>query len=123
MHDYVYIRTPNIQLTTARLRHLSPSGSGRYMSRAELADAVNDHFRRHLGLTGRANEDYVGRLERGVHRWPNCTYRKAFRAVLGVRTDAEIGFYNSRRQTVGVWFPEVVGSGQPASTGSRRRRS
>jgi hypothetical protein len=35
---------------------------------------------------------YVGRLERGIRRYPTADYREAFRAVLGAATDAELGF-------------------------------
>ena len=36
---------------------------------------------------------YVGKLERGVIRWPTPMVRAAFRSVLSATTDAELGFY------------------------------
>ncbi len=61
---------PNLLLSEARRRHVSPSGSGRAMSRQELAEAVNSYlwttYRRRVSLDG----GYIGKLERGDHRWP-----------------------------------------------------
>lgn len=98
MAGYVYVRHPNDKLRMARLRQPSPSGSGRRMSRQELAQAVNDYYLLVHGAPLEITGDYVGRLERGIHRWPNPTYRESFRGVLRVSTDAELGFYICRRQ-------------------------
>ncbi len=89
-------REPNRLLRLARLRLLSPSGSGRPMSRQELADAVNtyltskqdDRYRREATL----DANHIGKLERGVHRWPNDIRREAFRHVLRASDDREVGF-------------------------------
>ncbi|MEV4706759.1 hypothetical protein [Actinoplanes sp. NPDC049316] len=105
----------NTKLTRARGRALSPSGSREPMSRQELAEAVNTYlwatFHRRASLDG----SYVGKLENGEHRWPNEQYRQAFRAVLGVETDAELGFYPTRRRRAstvsGPHELKVVGSG------------
>ncbi|WP_141714100.1 hypothetical protein [Micromonospora inyonensis] len=35
---------------------------------------------------------YIGRLERGEHRWPFEPYRTALREVLGKATNADLGF-------------------------------
>lgn len=84
---------PNELLSNARRRLVSPSGSGRRMSRQEVADAVN----RYLADKGYNEADidanYVGKLERGEHRWPRDSRREAFRAVLGAVSDAALGFY------------------------------
>lgn len=68
------------------------------MSRQDLADLVNAYLAkqnvRHAPLDG----GYIGKLERGVHRWPQQAYRDAFRAILGVANDADLGFYIRRRQ-------------------------
>jgi hypothetical protein len=91
------VRRPNDLLRRARLGLTSPSGSGRQMSRQELAEAVNAYL---FATTERASTldgSYVGKLERGEHRWPCAVYRQAFRAVLGKSTDAELGFYIARR--------------------------
>lgn len=100
----------NDLLAAARRSHLSLSGSGRPMSRQELAEAVNryihDHYRQRVQL----DATYIGKLERGVHRWPNERYREALREVLGVAADAELGFFVVREPTT---FP-VVAAGSTA---------
>lgn len=89
--------TPNDLLRAARLRHKSPSGSGRDMSRQELADLANKHIATNSGRQGVIDAEHVGKLERGEHRWPGIHHRAAFRAVLGASSDAELGFYIDRR--------------------------
>src|SRR5258705_1047894 len=105
----------NTKLTRARCRAPLPSGSGDPMSRQELAEAVNAYlwttFHRRTSL----DASYVGKLENGKHRWPNKDYRQGFRTVLEVETDAELGFYPTRRQRAST-TPDpdersVVGSG------------
>ena len=86
-------REPNELLRQARLARVSPSGSGRALSRQELAEAVNawvfaNHQRR-ICLDYSA----IGKFERGETRWPAAWVRAGLRAVLGVQTDAEIGLY------------------------------
>ena len=92
------VNSPNERLRQARLVLVSPSGSGRPLSRQELADLVNEHLTssglRHTFL----DATYIGKLERGKHRWPQRAYRDAFRVVLGVQRDADLGFYIRRRQ-------------------------
>lgn len=84
---------PNDLLRAAREAQQSPSGSGRPMSRQELAEAINTYlWRRHRRRTS-LDENYIGKLERGHHRWPQDMYREAFRAVLRVESDADLGFY------------------------------
>jgi hypothetical protein len=83
---------PNHLLGNARHRRLSPSGSGRPLSRQELADAVNQHLFGNSGQGGCIDANYIGKLERGEIRWPTAAVRSAFRATLGVSTDAELGF-------------------------------
>jgi hypothetical protein len=83
----------NELLRRARLRTPSPSGSGRRMSRQELADQVNDFVFSDTGREVCLDANYVGKLERGEHRWPNDLYRRAFRAVLNIPEDADLGFF------------------------------
>jgi len=85
--------TPNALLNEARRRMPSPSGSGRCMSRQELAEAVNAHLWQEHEYRSRLDANYVGKLERGEHRWPTDRHREGFRAVLGAATDADLGFY------------------------------
>jgi hypothetical protein len=67
------------------------------MSRQELAEAVNACLFTTTGRVSNLDARYVGKLERGEHRWPCKAYRQAFRAVLGASADAELGFYIVRR--------------------------
>ncbi|MCP2323543.1 hypothetical protein HDA40_002050 [Hamadaea flava] len=68
------------------------------MSRQDLADLVNAHLGKQKIRHAPIDAGYVGKLERGVHRWPQEAYRDAFRAVLDVTTYVELGFYIRRRQ-------------------------
>ncbi|GAA3346522.1 hypothetical protein GCM10020358_57820 [Amorphoplanes nipponensis] len=87
---------PNTLLAHARRARKSPSGSGRPMSRQELADAVNAYLWATYKVTSNWDETDIGRLERGENRWPVERRREAFRTVLHVQTDSEIGFYIDR---------------------------
>lgn len=91
---------PNDLLRRARERIESPYASGDCLSRQELAELVNawvyEHTEDHRVIELNAN--YLGQLERGKIRWPQESDRRAgFRAVLGVTTDAELGFRRPRR--------------------------
>ncbi|MGK8500661.1 hypothetical protein [Nocardia asiatica] len=87
---------PNHQLTAARAQTRSEV-TGHSLSRAELADAVNAWVYRRTGRVVQLSGNYIGKLERGVFRWPNEDYRAGLRAVLGVTTDAELGFRPAER--------------------------
>ncbi|MFG2059394.1 hypothetical protein ACGFI9_35825 [Micromonospora sp. NPDC048930] len=93
--------TPNTLLTEARRRLTSPQRPGQRMSRAELADAVNaalDQLYPRTDLTAHyVDHRWVGKLERGEHRWPSEERRAGLRHVLGAATDAELGLYSPRR--------------------------
>jgi hypothetical protein len=91
--------TPNRLLTEARRQLPSPSGSGRPLSRQELADAVNAYLWTAFQVSAAIDATYVGSLELGRYRWPNARRREAFRHVLQVRTDADIGFFITRGWT------------------------
>ncbi|WP_091435250.1 hypothetical protein [Micromonospora yangpuensis] len=67
------------------------------MSRQELADAVNAYAFAHAGCRVAVGARYVGKLERGEHRWPVEPYRTALRQVLGKANDADLGFFVIRR--------------------------
>jgi transcriptional regulator with XRE-family HTH domain len=77
----------------SRLRSEEP------MSRAELAEAVNAHVWVTTGQRTTLDAHAIARYERGHSRWPGKQYRDSLRAVLGVETDAEIGFYTTKRGT------------------------
>jgi hypothetical protein len=96
---------PHDQLRRARERVQSPHASGEPLSRQELAELVNAWVYanttppRIMALSA----NYVGKLENGTIGWPQDPDRRAgFRAVLGVRTDAELGFRRPRRSRVTV---------------------
>lgn len=104
---------PNESIRRARLALVSPAGSGRALSRQELAEAVNAwiftvHGRR-TALDARA----IGKLERGETRWPQVLVRAGLRAVLGVTTDAEIGLFRIKDYVQ----PIGVGAAAPADPG------
>lgn len=90
-------RQPNDRLRRTRERMPSPGGADRPMSRQELAELVNSHLYDVTGSVHNLDANYVGKLERGDHRWPSALYRQAFRAVLKVVTDADLGFYTPGR--------------------------
>jgi transcriptional regulator with XRE-family HTH domain len=90
----------NDVLAAARRRLSSPSGSGDEMSRQEVAEAVNAYLWSKYRQLERADSTYIGHLEQGRYRWPSARRREAIRAVLGVSTDAELGFFYRARGPV-----------------------
>ena len=91
------VREPNEQLRAAREASPSHDVPGVPMSRHELAERVNAHLRESTGKLHELDDNYIGKLERGVIRWPQAAYRQAFRHVLGVSSDSDLGFVNTRR--------------------------
>ncbi|SCF01131.1 hypothetical protein GA0070562_5102 [Micromonospora tulbaghiae] len=71
------------------------------MSRTELADAVNTALAQlypDRNLTAQCvDHRWIGKLERGEHRWPSEERRAALRLVLGAASDADLGLYSPRR--------------------------
>lgn len=108
-------RAPNLELRRARLRQPSPRVPGRRMSRQELAEAVNAHLIAAIGRRVQIDAGYIGRLERGTHRWPQADYRAGLRVVLGAVADSEIGFYSARRNA----SDEKFLASDPAFNGGR----
>ncbi|MEV5543944.1 XRE family transcriptional regulator [Saccharopolyspora shandongensis] len=91
---------PNDLLRRARERSESPNATGEPLSREELADLVNTWVYEHTNppRVTALNANYIGKLEQGKIRWPQDADRRAgLRAVLGVRTDRELGFRRPRR--------------------------
>jgi hypothetical protein len=88
---------PNEQLRRARERIPSRQTPGVCLSRQEVAELVNawiyERTRRRVEL----DDNYIGKLERGVIRWPNTLYRQALRTILRAGSDAQLGFYARRR--------------------------
>jgi hypothetical protein len=75
------------------LARCSPSGSGRVLSRQELAEAVNAWIYAHTERVCAIDARYIGKLERGETRWPAAHFRAGLRAVLGADTDRELGLF------------------------------
>lgn len=91
------VREPNEQLRAAREATPSIDVPGLPMSRHELAQRANAYLREVTGKLYELDDNYIGKLERGVIRWPQAPYREAFRHVLGVSSDHDLGFVNTRR--------------------------
>ncbi|WP_416903509.1 hypothetical protein [Micromonospora echinospora] len=110
--------TPNTLLAERRAGLQSPRRPGQRMSRAELADAINtalDQLHPGRNLTAHyVDHRWVGKLERGEHRWPSHERRAALRQVLGANTDADLGLYSPRRTSPGGTVPDATS--HPSST-------
>ena len=93
--------TPNRLLAERRANLSSPRRPGQRMSRTELADAVNAALDRLYPKRDLAahyvDHRWVGKLERGEHRWPSGERRAALRLALGVATDTDLDLYSPRR--------------------------
>ena len=90
----------NELLRAARERTASLTSPEECLSRQELAELANEWIWTHHQKMAALSANYVGQLERGCIRWPGKLYREAFRAILGVPTDAALGFVNTRRAVV-----------------------
>ncbi|MBA8924496.1 hypothetical protein BC739_001693 [Kutzneria viridogrisea] len=91
---------PNDHLKQARERVESPRSTGQPLSRQELAELVNawvyDNTKPPRVIEISAN--YIGKLERRKISWPqDPDVRSGLRAVLGAKTDAELGLRRPRR--------------------------
>ncbi|GAA3344802.1 hypothetical protein GCM10020358_49500 [Amorphoplanes nipponensis] len=87
-------------LSDARMRLPSPTRKSQPVSRGELADAVNAALDRLYPDTAkelRVDARWIGKLERGEHRWPGEERRAALRAALEADSDAALGLFNPRR--------------------------
>jgi hypothetical protein len=93
------VSEPNDYLRQARERLPSRQTPGECLSRQEVAELVNEWLFKKTGKVVELDANYIGKLERGVIRWPHRQYRHALRAVLRVETDARLGFHGRRRRT------------------------
>jgi hypothetical protein len=109
------VATPNTVLRDLRERTSSSRYPGECLSRQELAEKVNSHLWTAHRQRVEVDAGYIGKLERGVIRWPGGSYREALRAILRVSTDAELGFGNTRRPAVPVAEPGPVPAGAPGT--------
>ena len=92
----------NQLLRLARERTPSRQVPGEWLSRREVAEAVNAWIYENTKKTTTLDANYLAKLERGVVRWPSARYRAGLRAVRGVTTDAELGFYPPRRSGITI---------------------
>lgn len=99
-HPETLIR-PNAVLAARRAGLASPQRPGQRMSRTELADAVNaalDQLHPGRNLAAHyVDHRWVGKLERGEHRWPSEERRAALRLALGAASDTDLDLYSPRR--------------------------
>ena len=88
----------------ARNQRFAEVRAARRLTEGQVADMVADWISHHAHQRPAIDADHVSRIERGQITWPGRLYRQAFRAVLGVDSDAELGFYSrrSRRDEVPV---------------------
>jgi hypothetical protein len=93
---------PNEQLRYAREQIPSRRVPGECLSRQDVAEFVNTWIHDTTGRRVELDENYIGKLERGVIRWPNKLYRQAIRTVLHANNDAQLGFYAPHRQMATV---------------------
>ena len=107
----------NRLLAEARLRLPSPSGAPRPMSRQELAEAVNAYIWRQHQRHEHLDHTDIGKLERGVVRWPGKQRREALRAVLGAASNAHIGLYPRRGGSGDVYRIRRADLGEVGSVG------
>ncbi|BEL12944.1 hypothetical protein Q0Z83_111350 [Actinoplanes sichuanensis] len=100
---------PNELFRAARLRLKSAFGEGP-PSREEFADRVNSLIDPR-SKEGPITANDIGKIERGLVSYPREHRRQAYRAVLGAKTDAEIGLVNRRirpADTMIVSHPDAV---------------
>jgi hypothetical protein len=84
-------------------------------------DGMRGRSRRQRAPTHPHRHKYIGKLERGMYRWPSRAHRQALRTVLGASTDAELGFYISRDQpSAGRQLPGALS--RPHADGALIRR-
>jgi hypothetical protein len=97
----------NDVLRAARQRTASLTSPDVCLSRQELAELVNawawDHHEKMLEHSA----NWVCQLECGKIRWPGKVSQEALRAILGVSTDAELGFVNARSARAAVKLEHV----------------
>jgi len=96
------VAEPNERLRQARERLPSRQTPGECLSRQEVAELANEWLYQATGMVVELDANYIGKLERGVIRWPHRRYRDALRAVLRADTDAQLGFHGRRRQPAAV---------------------
>jgi hypothetical protein len=90
----------NDLLRRSRERTASPDHPENGLTRAELAQLINEYVWSRHRRRVEVDANYIGKLERGIIRWPSDFYREALRFVLDAPDDAALGFANPRRRVV-----------------------
>ncbi|MGH3854822.1 MAG: XRE family transcriptional regulator [Pseudonocardiaceae bacterium] len=90
----------NERFRAARERTASPNHPDEGLSRRELAELANAWIWDHHKTMTSLDANHLGKIERGLVRWPSKLCREAFRAILGAPTDTALGFINPRRAVV-----------------------
>jgi hypothetical protein len=93
----VGVSAHNEKLRAAREAKASRWFPGRPMTRSELAHLVVEYVWAHERVEASFDRKHVAKLEAGEIRYPTSRYRRALRAVLGARSDDELGFVSIRR--------------------------
>lgn len=83
----------------ARNERFAAARAARHLTAGQLAELVADFVEQDEGHRPPIDADHIGRIERGLIGWPHARYRKALRAVLGCRADADLGLYHRRSAT------------------------
>ncbi|MBV9160431.1 MAG: XRE family transcriptional regulator, partial [Pseudonocardia sp.] len=76
----------NDRFRAARERTASLTYPDEGLSRQELAELVNTYIWEHHHEMVALDANYVGKIERGIIRWPRKLYREALRVILGAAT-------------------------------------
>lgn len=90
-----HVPEPNHLLIAARHAKPSERKPGQWMSRSEVTALANAYIRERDGANSAyvMGEGVLGKLERGEHRAPrDAARREALRHVLGVQSDADLGW-------------------------------
>jgi hypothetical protein len=109
---------PNYVLRRARLLRRSEEIPDSPMTRRQLAEAVNAWIDKNLNVKEYLSANDIGKLERGVVRWPRENVRRALRAVLAVASDAELGLYNVRESRISADDLIALALGEPQTRAS-----
>ncbi|MCK9903175.1 hypothetical protein CC117_09735 [Parafrankia colletiae] len=96
-------------MRAARLRHPSTLTPGDPLTRQELAERVNRWIYEQDQTITEIDANYIGKLERGMIRWPQHRYREALRAILRAETDHELGFRRPARHQEAPKDREEIG--------------
>lgn len=123
-------RQPNHLLRKARERTPSRLAPGDCLSRDELAEAVCAWLWHTTNIRYALDGHYIAKLERGAVGWPSAPYRSGLRHVLGVTSDADLGFRQNRRgrlplptSTIDATEPMVGTNSELATVDSVNRKN